>query len=178
MDEHLRWEEVEREEAYRGPHGRAIDKVVFKMPDGRLSDYYLQQEQEVSVVFALTKDQHVILARQYRPGKAEVLSVLPGGGIKDGQTPEEAARAELLEETGYAGDLQFVAQALPGSYTTYRVNCFVATNCTKVSEQQLDKDEFIEVVLMPLEEFKTHVRSGKMTTVDVAFLGLDYLKLL
>ena len=179
MDEHLRWQELSREEAWKALAGnRHVDKVTYKMPDGTIGDYYLSRSGNSAVTLAMTKDQQVILAKQYRPGKDQVVCDLPGGGIKAGQTPEEAARAELLEETGYDGTFQFVTTSLPDGYSMRISHCFVATNCERVAEQKLDPHEFIEVVLMPLEEFKAYVRTGKMTDLDAAMLGLDFLKLL
>jgi hypothetical protein len=54
----------------------------------------------------------------------------------------------------------------------------VATECEKVAEQKLDKTEFAEVVLMSLNEFRKLLRSGKMTDIEVGYLGLDFLGLL
>jgi Zn-dependent peptidase ImmA (M78 family) len=54
----------------------------------------------------------------------------------------------------------------------------VITDCEKVSEQNLEKNEFAEVVLMPLSEFRELLKSGKNTDVEVGYIGLDYLNLL
>jgi Zn-dependent peptidase ImmA (M78 family) len=56
--------------------------------------------------------------------------------------------------------------------------CVVITDCEKVSEQNLEKNEFAEVVLMPLSEFRELLKSGKNTDVEVGYIGLDYLNLL
>lgn len=85
---------------------------------------------------------------------------------------------ELLEETGYAGDAQFVTNVLDDAYTTMRRACVIATNCKKVAEQKLDDSEFAQVVLLPLDDFRKLLRSGQMTDVEIAYLGLDFLGLL
>ena len=56
--------------------------------------------------------------------------------------------------------------------------CFVATDCEKVGEPQNTATEVTEVVLMPLDEFRAHLRSGRLTDVTTGYLGLDYLGLL
>lgn len=179
MDDSIKWQELRREQAWVDPFGRRrIDKVTYRLPNGEETDYYLKMEASSSVIVAMTKDQQFILARQYRPGKDQIILELPGGGIKPGQTPEEAARAELLEETGYTGTFQFIAESLPDAYSTRRSNIFVATDCEKVANQRLDPHEFVEIVLVPLDAFKAHARSAQLTDADAAMLGLDYLKLL
>src|SRR5688572_29527833 len=52
-------------------------------------------------VIALTKDDRVVLIRQFRPGTATVCLEIPGGMIDEGEAPATAAARELEEETGY-----------------------------------------------------------------------------
>ena len=100
------------------------------------------------------------------------------GGVDAGETPEEAAKREFLEETGYTGDFQFVGTSLGDAYSTLIRHNFVATNCYRKQEQNLENNEFIEVVEMPLADFKDHLRGGQLTDITTGYLGLDYLKLL
>lgn len=148
------------------------------MPDGKESDFYLKKEGPATAILALTKDQQVVLVRQFRPGPGEILDELPGGYVGEGETPEQAAERELLEETGYRGRAELVATAYDCAYSTMNRHCVVVTGCEKVAEQKLDKNEFAEVVLMTLPEFRELLRSGKNTDVEVGYIGLDYLGLL
>ena len=97
---------------------------------------------------------------------------------KVGESNEEKERRELLEEAGYNGDFQFVSQSLHYAYSTLIKFNFIALNCNKVQEPKTDKNEFTEVILMPLNEFKNHLRGGQLTDVETGYLGLDFLKLL
>ena len=174
----LSWKELSREICYSGPREKIIEKVMYELPNGKVSDFYLRRVKNTVVVLALTTDHQVVLAKQFRPGKKRVLLELPGGSIEEGQTPEQAIHHELLQETGYEGNLHFVAESLRDGYSNWISYCFVATDCKKVSAQQLDPHECIDVTLLSLEDFKKLVRSGQMTDIDAAMLGLDYLELL
>lgn len=172
-----KWEELSREIVYK-KYSQVIEKVDFKLPDGRVSDYYIKKSSHAVCILALTKNNEVILAKQFRPGPNEVIMELPGGGINSGEAPEEAMARELLEETGYKGKIQLVTRCIDSGYSTMDRYCFVATECEKISEPQTDENEFIETILMSLKEFRKHLRSGRLTDVEVGYLGLDYLNLL
>ncbi|MFO7807702.1 MAG: NUDIX hydrolase [Candidatus Moraniibacteriota bacterium] len=172
-----KWKELSRKIAFQ-KYGRKIEEVIFKMPDGEEKDFYLKKEGPATGVLALTKDQQVILVKQFRPGPNEILNELPGGYVDENETPEQAAERELLEETGYKGNAEFVATAYDCAYSTMNRHCVVVKDCEKVVEQKLDKTEFAEVVLMPLEDFRALLKSGKNTDIEVGYIGLDYLGLL
>ena len=171
------WEELSRETVFE-KYGRKIDKVRFRLPDGQEGNFYIKNEVSPVCVLALTKNNEVILAKQFRPGLKETLYELPGGGMDSNETSEEAMERELLEETGYKGKMKLVTKVYDCGYSTINRYCFVATECEKVEEQNLEEREFIEVVLMPLNKFRDLLRSGKMTDVEIGYLGLDYLNLL
>lgn len=157
---------------------RRLLSRVFKLPNGTETEFVIKQEGPSVCILALTDTNDVILAKQFRPGPEHVLLELPGGGVEKDEMPVDAAKRELLEETGYAGDIQFVTYCVDCGYSTMIRACFVATNCRKITEPTPDENEFIETVLMPLPEFREHLRSGNLSDVEVGYLGLDFLKML
>lgn len=157
---------------------RKVLRCEFQLPDGRVDNYDIKDEADFVAILALTAEQKVVLARQFRPGPAEVLMEVPGGGIEPGETPEAAAARELLEETGYVGDLRSLNHTHVCAYSNGRQHNFVATNCRRVQPPAPDANEYIEVIELPLDAFRDLLRSGQMTDVDTGYLGLDALGLL
>ena len=158
-------------------HRKLLNRT-FRLPDGRVDDFDIKHEPQVVCILAITSDQQVVLARQFRPGPEKILLEMPGGGIEAGETPQQAAVRELLEETGYAGETQYIGASLDCAYTTLLRHNFVATGCEKRQEPQTGQGEFTEAVTMSLAEFRQHLRSGQLTDIETGYLGLDYLGLL
>lgn len=125
-------------------------------------------------VIPLTDAGELLLIRQYRVGIEAVSLEIPGGMVDPGEGPLEAARRELLEETGYApraieplGTIH-PNPALQGNVT----HSFLATGCTWQSAPRLDSTEEVELVKVPLADVDRLLREGQIThaLVAVAFL--------
>lgn len=157
---------------------RKIIKKTFKLPNGLIKDFFIKEEKNIACILAITKDKKVILLKQYRPGPEKELIDLPGGMIDEGETSLQAAKRELLEETGYTGELNEIGTNLECAYSSRIKYGFVATNCEKIKEQKLDDSEFCEVMLMPLEEFRELIKTESMADTDTCYRGLDFLNLL
>ncbi|MFC1608695.1 NUDIX hydrolase [Patescibacteria group bacterium] len=173
-----KWKKISSERIFE-KYGKWIDKVIFEFPDGNQDDFYIRGESAAAGVVALSEDGKVILAKQYRPGPDSFITELPGGAIDKDEKPIDAARKELLEETGYeAGEIEFVAKALHSAYSSEERYFFAATGCKKVAEPQNAAREITEVELMTVEEFRDHLRTGRMSDIHGGYLGLDHLGLL
>ena len=75
------WKKLESKIYEYSPY-RKIKDVLYEMPDGQQRWYPLKKEENVACIFALTVDNQVILARQYRPGPDQIIDELPGGLIE------------------------------------------------------------------------------------------------
>lgn len=94
-----------------------------------------------------------LMERQYRHGSESVTIEFPAGLIEEGESPEMAAGRELMEETGYSGELEEIASFNPNpAFMTNRQTFFLARNLEKTGEQNLDENEEIELVYLPVED--------------------------
>ena len=78
--------------------------------------YYSLRLPDYAAVVAITAEERIVIVRQFRPAVERYTLELPSGLIDPGETPAEAARRELLEETGYeADDLEVDLRRLLGA---------------------------------------------------------------
>jgi ADP-ribose pyrophosphatase len=154
-----------------------IDVVTrtYDLPDGNSTDWDILDDHDAAAVLAITRGGEVVLVRQYRPGPGRVLDELPGGMVDPGETPLDAAARELLEETGYRGTIEIVGSCWLMAASTRRQYVALARDCELVSEPDPGPDEFCETVLVSLDDFRRHLRSGQLTDVDLGYLALDHL---
>jgi len=150
----------------------------YLLPDNSSADWDIVTGPDAVAVLALTTEQEVILARQYRPGPDIVLDELPGGAIDAGESPSDAASRELLEETGYRGALKVIGQTFLSANATRRSWAAVATECVRVADPSLEASEFCEPITISMKEFRRHLKSGQMSDVGIAYMCLDSLGLL
>ncbi len=148
-----------------------------------MDDYFVSVRPNVVLTFPVTADNQVIFVRQYKHAAGDIFMELPGGVIDEGETvPLDAAKREMLEETGYTSDdVEPVLEVIDNpTKDTNRIFFFLARNVQQVAEQDLDESENIEVVKVPLEEVESLVLSGKINvsgSVALCLLALRKLGL-
>ncbi|OON71173.1 NUDIX hydrolase [Hymenobacter sp. CRA2] len=151
-----------------------------QLPTGQvLDDYFVSVRPNVVLVFCLTADEQVLLVRQYKHAAGDIFIELPGGVVDEDETaPLEAARRELLEETGYAtDDVELLAEITDNpTKDTNRIYFFLARNARRVAEQKLDETENIEVLTVPLAEVEAMVLSGRIRVAGSVALCLLALR--
>lgn len=154
-----------------------FDLVSKRVADGDLPYYALRMLDYVSVV-ALTATREMILVRQYRPAVEQYTLELPAGHVEKDQTPEEAARRELTEETGFTPPrLDFLGTLLSDTgRNENKMWCYLASDVQPPSPSWV-REEGIEVVLVPLDRIHDLIRGGEFNhALHVAALMMATLR--
>jgi ADP-ribose pyrophosphatase len=133
------------------------DEIVFSTPwfeiiakhlHGDFAPHYALRTKDYVSVVALTEDGRLLLVRQYRPAVGRMTLELPSGHVEEGDSPEEAARKELLEETGHVAD-QFISLGSLAPDTGRLANrmwCFFASGARPTSDPDYRPETGIEAV--------------------------------
>ncbi len=140
-----------------------LEASKCELPDGRIIEpFYIRRDPDFAVVVAVTKDERLVLVRQYRHGVEKVLLELPAGCIEKGEDPKVAAARELLEETGFrAGNIRFLLKTAPNAANSSAyAHCYLATDVELVAGQHLDEMEDVAVEYMDLGDVRKAIRDG------------------
>ena len=91
-------------------HFVKITEEKVRLPNGVINDYYIvTSKSDRAMVLPMLNDGRIILVNEYRHGCRDYVWQLPAGCVDGEEAPEEAARRELLEETGYVAEkLEFL----------------------------------------------------------------------
>jgi ADP-ribose pyrophosphatase len=154
----------------------------LRLPDGEIKDpYFVLERPDAAIIFPITEGNEVILVRQYRPPLEMMELGLPAGLVEEGERPEEAARRELAEETGYTGGEWDTLGSLASS-PSLKDNwayLFLARGVEETAAPDPDEHELVEVVKVPLEDLRGLVHSGKIVSssgVAAIMLALERLR--
>jgi ADP-ribose pyrophosphatase len=157
-----------------GPASQKIETIyqakVFRLcretvtlPNGVTTTVDVIHHPGSSAVVPLLADGRVVMIRQYRHSLRRFLWEIPAGTLNPGEDYLQCARRELVEEVGYqAHHFEELTEILsaPG-YSDERIQIFLARNLEHVP-QNLDKDEVLEVVPLPLNETLAMIRDGEI----------------
>lgn len=159
--------------------GRVIDLNLEKvpLPDGKEVELEIIRHPGGACALPLHDNGDVTLIRQYRHAVGGMLWEVPAGRIDDGEDPLASAGRELKEETGLrAGRLEKLGEFIPTpGFCSEIVHLYLACDL-EACEQELEEDEYIEVVRLPLDEAMEKVKRGEITdgkTVVSLFLAAD-----
>ena len=156
ITEEGKWATVDSEYLFRRPW-LTVRRDKVRLPDGRINpEFYVLEYPDWVNVIAITEDGLFVMEKQFRYGLGKTCYELAAGVVEDGETPLQAARRELAEETGYEGGKWQKLMTVSGNPSTTNniTHCFLATGVKKVSSQHLDATEDLEVCLMTKEEVR------------------------
>ncbi len=175
-EDYLAWEEISCEHIVKDEW---IDfkRLSYKFPDGSIFEpYYCYSRKNYVVIVASDTDGNYLCVKQFRQGIKEVTTEFPAGGIEHKDNKEygdskddssedalQAAKRELLEETGYESDEWSHLITVPSNATIADNYAYIfrAKNCRRVADQALDETEFLNVKKYTHDEIEKMISAGK-----------------
>jgi ADP-ribose pyrophosphatase len=174
------WQVLDDVEVYSAPPWIKVHRQRVRLPNGRIVDSYHQIVlPDYAIIAAQTADGKFIVERQYKHGIGTASLILPGGVIDRGEKPRNAAKRELLEETGYEADgwREIGVYVSSSNYGCGRAHVFSSRNARKITEPNSGDLEDMEIVLLDASGLLRAVRSGKFMaigSVAAAWCALDH----
>lgn len=150
-----RWKTLKSEIIVSRPPWLRVRHDKVMLPDGRINpEFYVLEYPDWVNVIAITEDGRYVMEKQYRYGIGATCTEICAGVMEPGETPEQAARRELLEETGYEGGEWTHLMTISGnaSTTSNLTHCFVARGVKPSGSRHLDATEDLDVELMDEQE--------------------------
>ncbi len=136
-----------------------IDTV--KLPNGVTVDLEVVRHPGAAAMVPMKDDVTVIMIRQFRHAAGGFIYEIPAGKLHPGEDPLDCAARELEEEIGYTSRSFTLLSSIftaPG-FTDEVIHIYQATGLEK-GTQQLDRDEVLEVVELPLKEAIQKIEDG------------------
>jgi ADP-ribose pyrophosphatase len=143
--------------------GRVVTLNIdtLTLPNGVTVELEVVRHPGAAAVVPLKDDGTVVLIRQFRHAAGGFIYEIPAGKLHPGEDPTACAARELEEEIGYrAGRFELLSSIFtaPG-FTDEVIHIYKATGLT-AGRQQLDRDEVLEVIELPLSEAVRLIEAG------------------
>ncbi len=147
-----------------------------RLPNGvEIPDFYRIEMPDWVQIFALTADERVPMVEHYKHGGGMTSLELPAGYIESGETPEEAARRELHEETGSeASNWRYLGRYfLDGNRGCGTSHIYLARDARQVAAPHLDTGEIMQLRWFTLDEVRAAWLGGDIHNLGIlAGVGL------
>jgi ADP-ribose pyrophosphatase len=159
----------------------SIRSDEIQLQTGQTGVYHVIDIPHSVFIVPVLPDGRIVLIRNYRYTLNEWVWEAPAGGIKNGQTPLEAAQMELKEETGgTTDDWQFLCKASSmNGFLNHASHFYLATNVI-LSQTSHEDTEAIEVAPMPAADVYRMIHEGEMNdalSMMALLLAQPHLKL-
>lgn len=138
-----------------------VDK--YTLPNGAPGEYHYAFTHGSVFIIPVTSEGKIILVKQYRYLNDRFSVEFPGGGVKSQNDHENQAYKELIEETGYEGELEYAGMFNPYNGVTNEIcKVYIARNLIPSSAYKKDDSEEFEIYEFTPAELEKMVISNEI----------------
>lgn len=167
----VKFKELEKKELFKNSHITVYSKKL-QLPNEKIVDWTFTSKKDAVGVVAVLENDNILLVKQYRPAIEKDILEIPAGLLEENESPMEAARRELEEETGYqAVKLEKICEYYSSPGVSESKFYLYYTEEVIRGAQNLDEDEFLEIEEIPLKSINIS------TLLDAkSILAIEYAK--
>ncbi len=121
-------------------------------------------------IIPLTKENKLILVKQYRSPFEDYLIEIPAGKLKENENPLECAKRELLEETGFSGEMEKIGiySTSPG-FSNELIYIFLCKNAEYETDRYKKIGEIENLIFLNIDEANKLLLTGEIKDLKTAF---------
>jgi len=137
---------------------------IYSLNEGEEREYHYCQTNGAVIIIPVLEGGRLVLIRQFRYLQDKHSIEFACGGINLHEAPFEAAKRELLEETGMqAGEMMKIAEFEPANgYCKDKTCLYIASDIQQIGDPETEDTEVLEVVYRRIDEFNQMIRSGEI----------------
>lgn len=164
-----KWTVLASREVYANAPWLRVYSEKVRLPTGQeIDDFHRVELLDYSLMIVEREDGRFIMIRQYKHGLRTVSLTPPAGGLNAGEDPLEAAKRELMEETGHEAKnwTRLVSMVAHANQRCCTGHVFHATGARQVAEPNSGDLEEQELVYLTREELVAAIRSGEIVSAS------------
>lgn len=162
---------------YRGKIFK-VKECPVELPSGRKTVFEFCERVPSATILAFNDKKEILMIKEYRRGFGKNVWFLPGGRAdKKNETPKQAVRRELREETGYdAKTIKFLYKKTPGNTLIWDIYVFAGKNL-KWNPLPPDDGEEIKPIFIPFKKAVRMALDGKIENEFISYhlIRFDYM---
>ena len=160
------WKQLGRKKVYSSKFVNVYEDQI-QLPSGKIiNNYTVVEKPDIVMVVATDRNNNLIILDEYKYAAGKNLLTLPAGHLEKNEKPVNAAKRELLEETGFVSD-EFVETGILYEYATrdlHEIHVVRAKNIYKKSETVHEDTESISYSLISKEKLIKQIKDKKWQT--------------
>lgn len=167
------WKLIGSKIAYKDPVLLVEHRDFHFKKNDSVGTFTIVKMRDWAVIVPVTKEGKLVLVKQYRVGTQDVGYEFPGGALEKGENAMEGAIRELAEETGYEGKFSTLCEMAPNpAFMDNTCYLYLAEDCVRTGELNLDPFEDLEPVEFSLEEVGEMILDGSIVhSISIAAYG-------